>query len=84
MLSDKVMELLEHIQNSLPLGSKNLAYSMASDYSSSCRYCSGECSGDCKGDCLGSCSGGCDGRCEGDCSGSCSDSCDYGCQDDAI
>lgn len=74
MLTDKIMEVLNNLQNNL-LHSANLcpAYTISDGMDFGCHGSS--CSGRCEGDCSGACAFDCDGSCSGDCSGSCSNDC---------
>lgn len=72
MLTEKIMSLLDSIQNKLDKSSGELELAYAGyDYAMSCRS-------SCYGSCDGDCSGGCSSSCEGSCDDSCSGSCHYG------
>lgn len=72
MLTDKIMEVLDNIQNNL-MNSVNLrhVYAVSDGADLGCNTCSGSCAGSCSGGCADDC----DGSCSGDCSGSCSSDC---------
>ena len=73
MLPDKIMEVLNEIQRSLFVNTKNYApaYAMATNNYGCTSRCSGDCSGDCAGDCYNTCYGACDGDCAGTCMTTC-------------
>lgn len=71
MLTDKLMDILDNIQNALGSTSRsNLVYAASAN-----NFRCTNCSGDCYGDCYSSCSG----DCEGDCAGNCLSTCDWEC-----
>lgn len=72
MLTDKLMSILDNIQNSLcNISQSNLVYASGVNNFRCTSSCANDCSGDCSGNCDASCSGLCTDSCAGDCQSLC-------------